>query len=158
MNLKNNLNKILKTLLFLLVIIFVFASFSILLKNKENLTNIFNFRFFIVKSGSMYPKLDINDIVIVKKCENYDIEDIITYNCQNKYFITHRIIEKNENAFITKGDNNNSEDLEKVKIQNVKGKVILIIKNKYLKIMITIILVIILIEIFKKGKCNEKHN
>lgn len=152
------MNKILKTLLFSLVIIFIFAGFSVLLKNKEIFDNSLNVRFFIVKSGSMYPKLNKNDIVIVKKCKNYDIEDIITYNYQNKYFITHRIIEKGENTFITKGDNNNSEDLEKVEVQNVKGKVILIIKSKYLKIVITAILVIILIEIFKKGKCNEKHN
>lgn len=106
----------------------------------------------------MYPELDINDIIIVKKCKNYEIGDIITYNYQNKYFITHRIIEKNKNSFITKGDNNNSEDLEDIKIQNVKGKVILIIRNKFLIKVIIIILVIILLKIFWKGKCNEKHN
>lgn len=106
----------------------------------------------------MYPELDINDIIIVKKCKNYEIGDIITYDYQNKYFITHRIIEKNENGFITKGDNNNSEDLGNIKIQNVKGKVVLIIRNKVLIKVIITILVIILIKIFRKGKCNEKRN
>ncbi len=152
------MSKTLKIILFSLVIIFVFISIYVLFENKEKIVDNLNFRFLVIKSGSMYPELDINDIIIVKKCKNYEIGDIITYNYQNKYFITHRIIEKNKNSFITKGDNNNSEDLEDIKIQNVKGKVILIIRNKFLIKVIIIILVIILLKIFWKGKCNEKHN
>lgn len=152
------MKKVLKIIIFSLVIILVFISFYLLFENKEMIVDNFNFRFLVIKSGSMYPELNINDIVIVKKCKNYEIGDIITYDYQNKYFITHRIIEKSENGFITKGDNNNSEDLENIKIQNVKGKVILIIKNKVLTKVIIIILVIILIKIFRKGKCNEKRN
>lgn len=129
-----------------------------LFNNKDKVTKNFHFQFLVIKSGSMLPELNINDIVIIKKYNDYEVGDIITYNYQDKYLITHRIIEKSDSEFMTKGDNNNSEDLENVQIQNVKGKVILIIKNQYLKNVIIVLLIIILINIFRKGICNEKHN
>ena len=42
----------------------------------------------------------------------------------SKYYITHRIVEKNENEFITKGDANNKNDNYKVYENAIKGKVI----------------------------------
>lgn len=107
----------------------------------------------------MFPEFSTNDIVIIQKTNSYEVGDIITYNYENKYLVTHRIVKKENNGFITKGDNNNSEDIENIKVENVKGKVISIIKNKYLKNMIIIVLIIIiLLKILKKGIYYEKDN
>ena len=153
------LNKFLKILLFSLIIIFIFGSIFFLFENKSKITDIIGIQFLKIKSNSMSPTFCINDIVLVQKSKDYNVGDIITYDYENKYLVTHRIVKKENENFITKGDNNNSEDMEKIKIEDVKGKVILIIKNKDLKkIIIISIIVIIFFEIFKKGLYYEKIN
>ena len=81
---------------------------------------------FIVLSGSMEDKIKIGDLVIVKKCDPSTLKtnDIIAYKLGNSV-ITHRIIEVQEKdgitQFLTKGDNNNTEDQTPVKFENVEG-------------------------------------
>lgn len=72
----------------------------------------------------MYPELQIGDIVITQKNDDYNIGEIITFNVNKQYLITHRIVGKQEGGFITKGDNNNTEDIEKVIKEDIEGKVI----------------------------------
>ena len=72
----------------------------------------------------MNPIFNKGDIVIVKKQESYEIGDIITYYLDENCLITHRIVEKYENGFITKGDDNNVNDKEIVKLDQIIGKVI----------------------------------
>ncbi len=87
----------------------------------------------IVSSGSMEPELSVGDVIIIKSCANYEVGDIITYSVDDKYFVTHRIIEREGNNFVTKGDNNNVEDNQAVFKENIEGKVIL--NSKVLRIM-----------------------
>ena len=101
----------------------------------------------------MYPKLEKGDIVLIKKYNNYIKGDIITYSFEDNYLVTHRIIEKNNEGFITKGDNNNSEDNELIKLENIKGKVILKINKNY---RILIVLVFIILVFFVFFKCNKE--
>ncbi len=64
---------------------------------------------------------------MIKKQTEYSVGDIITYEVKEenkKYYITHRIIEKNGNEYITKGDANNKADLNKVSNNSIKGKVL----------------------------------
>lgn len=88
-----------------------------------------------VASGSMEKELYVGDVVIVKKCNANDIVNgnIIQYQMKG-YTVIHRVIEKKqkngEYYFTTKGDNNPSEDKERVKEDQVLGKVIF--KVKYL--------------------------
>lgn len=77
-----------------------------------------------VTSGSMQNELQIGDIILIKQCNDYKINDIITYSVDNEYLVTHRIIERNGDSFITKGDNNNTIDSKSVSKENVEGKVI----------------------------------
>jgi signal peptidase len=95
----------------------------------------------------MSPRLNINDIVIVKKgyeIESYKKGNIITFIRDNEV-ITHRI-EKvisadMRPAFVTKGDNNKVEDIDIVKYEDIIGKVVLtmpklgafvkLLKNKF---------------------------
>lgn len=80
-----------------------------------------------VSSNSMVPKFKKGDFIVIKKQEKYNVGDIITFEVieeNSKYYITHRIVEKNENGFITKGDANNKNDNYKVYENAIKGKVI----------------------------------
>lgn len=82
----------------------------------------------------MEPKINIGDIVITKNVRvdnDIKIGDIVAYR-KGQSVITHRIvnIEQDENKILritTKGDNNNTEDSEKILLNNIEGKVIKII-------------------------------
>ncbi len=66
---------------------------------------------FEVQSGSMEPEISKGDWIIVKKTNDYELNDIVTFK-ENEDFITHRIIKKYDDTYITKGDSNNTEDDE----------------------------------------------
>lgn len=107
------------------------------------------FSLFQITSGSMMPEIQVGEIVILIRKQEYKENDIITYQVNNSYFVTHRIVKLKEEGYITKGDANNIEDKEIVKKQDVKGKVIFHSKVlgkvfKY-KFYIAIILIIFLI-------------
>ncbi|MDN8988772.1 signal peptidase I, partial [Staphylococcus aureus] len=61
----------------------------------------------------MEPEINTGDLAIVKSIDADDVKfgDIITFKYEGKV-VTHRVVEKNEEGFITKGDNNNSNDTE----------------------------------------------
>lgn len=111
--------------------------------NKSLLIDIGGLSILTVSSNSMQPELAVGDIIIIKKCSDYEINDIITYSVDEQYLVTHRIIEKEGNNFYTKGDSNNVSDSEIVKIENVKGK--LIYNSKLLKLIYKYWLLFILI-------------
>ncbi len=118
--------------------------------NKSLLIDIGGLSILTVSSNSMQPELAVGDIIIIKKCSDYKINDIITYSVDEQYLVTHRIIEKEGNNFYTKGDSNNVSDSEIVKIENVKGKLIynskllkLIYKHWLLFILIVLIIFIV---------------
>ena len=81
---------------------------------------------FIVLSGSMEPVIKIGDLVIIKDCSIDLLKegDIIAFR-NGTSVITHRIVEiteeNNEKIFITKGDNNSSEDRYPIRYSNVEG-------------------------------------
>lgn len=80
-----------------------------------------------VGSGSMEPKLSTGDAIILTKVKSYDdlnIGDIIAYKNEEDITIVHRITKKEDDYFITKGDNNNIEDKMEIRMKDVEGKVI----------------------------------
>ena len=118
------MRKIVKGLMILLIS--VILSLFIFYKTSNNglLTKIFGFSALTIGSGSMETELFVGDVIIIKQCENYEVGDIVTYNVNNEYLVTHRIIEKKEEGFVTKGDNNNLADAEIVTKEKIEGKVI----------------------------------
>lgn len=117
----------------LIIIIFVIVIILVIISciwNQNHKTAPFcGIGIYKVLSNSMNPHLYKNDFVIVKKEKSYNINDIITYISSDNCLITHRIIEKYKNGFITKGDNNNIADIEEVYLESIVGRVIYIIKN-----------------------------
>lgn len=100
--------KVLKTLgqVVLFVILIFFILLNILSMNNKSL---FGFRIFRVISGSMQPALQIGDVIIIKKANNYAEKDIITYD-NGLTTITHRIKSINGDEIITEGDANDAPD------------------------------------------------
>ena len=90
----------------------------------------FGIEVLIVKSNSMSPVFNKNDIIIIQEQKEYKIGDIVTYKANNGSIITHRIIEKDENEIYTKGDNNNTKDENPICIDDIKGKVIFILYSR----------------------------
>lgn len=100
--------KVLKTLgqVVLFVILIFFILLNILSMNNKSL---FGFRIYRVISGSMQPTLQIGDVIIIKKANNYAEKDIITYD-NGLTTITHRIKSINGDEIITEGDANDAPD------------------------------------------------
>lgn len=100
--------KVLKTLgqVVLFVILIFFILLNILSMNNKSL---FGFRIYRVISGSMQPALQIGDVIIIKKANNYAEKDIITYD-NGLTTITHRIKSINGDEIITEGDANDVPD------------------------------------------------
>ena len=112
------------------------------------LVKIYGFSVATVSSGSMEPNLQVGDVIIMKEFESYDVNDIVTFNSNDECLVTHRIIRKDGNNFITKGDSNNTKDTETVSIENVEGKVICnskILGWLYKHWIIAVILIILLL-------------
>ena len=105
--------KIIIGLCILIIIINTFSFFNI---------SFFGFRTFKIVSGSMEPYIHINDIVIIKKSNNYKVNDVVTYK-SNKEYITHRIVSTDDDEIVTKGDANNTLD-NPIKSSNIVGKVV----------------------------------
>ena len=130
-----------------------------------------DYRIYLILSGSMEPSLKIEELIVVEKMKQdsvYSDGDIITfYDEMLKTNVTHRVIEKTEEGYITKGDNNNTPDIDVVTKENVIGKVIfnsyylghIYIHYRYLIIIILILLMFILnISIINKSDRRGVNN
>lgn len=75
-----------------------------------------------VKTGSMEEGIHAGDYILIVKKNNYNVGDVVTYK-KEEYHVTHRIIEKNGDKVITKGDANNAID-EEIEVSSIVGKVV----------------------------------
>lgn len=126
----NLISKILLNLIYailgIIVIVLIYNIIQVSILNKPYM-NIFGYSFFQVKTGSMSGTIEVGDIIVVKLTKEVEKNDIITYQ-KEQVLITHRIIEKQENQIITKGDANNAAD-EPITNEEVIGKVVYTLKN-----------------------------
>lgn len=94
------------------IVLIIFSILIIVLTS-----GIFKYYFLTIGSGSMRDKIDIGDVVIVKKLKPQELNElevgnILVFKMDNKV-IVHRIVEiKNDDGllFVTKGDANNEKD------------------------------------------------
>lgn len=92
-----------------------------------------NYKILAVMSGSMEPTLPMGGVVVVKPADQYNIDEIITFESQNskqsQKYTTHRIVKMNQGGqqdyFYTKGDANETSDTNYIKKDQIIGKVIL---------------------------------
>lgn len=128
---KKMTKKIIKyIILFVLISLFII---NLILSFEEN-THILGIYMFNIVSESMEPTFYKDDLVVVRKCSEKELQkgDIITFK-QDERIISHRIDgitkEKGELKFITKGDNNEVRDPNMVEAQDIYGKVLFSIKR-----------------------------
>ena len=122
---KLNISKIFKVLWNILskiiTILILFVSIIIVVqKVTNNKESFFGYRIFRVQTGSMIPKYNIGDVILVKEKDINKIKvgDDVTYKGESGsvkgLLVTHRVIDIEEvdgkKAFHTKGIANNLED------------------------------------------------
>lgn len=124
------MKKVLSILVWIVLIAILFVNSVILISsllNKDEVPSFFGWKPFITLSGSMQSEIYAGDLAIVKEVDPDELKegDVIAFR-QGDIVITHRIeriIEENgEKQFITKGDNNNFEDVYPVYPNMIEGK------------------------------------
>ncbi len=131
--------KIIKKILFILflIILIPFVVYNVIIFGKSmmypnQVPDFLGYKTFIVLSGSMRPKFDINDMVVVKEVVEEEIKknDIIAFSTSKK-IVTHRIIDMKvidgKKHYVTKGDFNNTKDDYDITYDNIEGKVVFVI-------------------------------
>ena len=84
----------------------------------------------IVQSGSMEPVISTGSVVVIRAEERYAVGDIITFTGSSRDGLptTHRIIadtvQNGELAYTTKGDANETADIEPVRLSSILGTVL----------------------------------
>lgn len=127
------LNIVFITLMSIFLICMLFYVISGKIAEKKGKNPLYGF--YTIISSSMEPTINVYDVVLVRKTSVGKLKngDIITFYSNNSYFgdtpITHRIVKKDSDNFVVKGDNNQNVDNDKVSPDNIIGKVILIIPS-----------------------------
>ena len=102
----------------------------------------------IILTGSMEPGIMPGDAVIIKRIKEEEeiyklaVGDVINFN-RDDINITHRIIQIDEDSagnrkFVTKGDNNKSEDVQPVMPEDVNGTVIKVVPKVGIPVLLLI--------------------
>ena len=86
---------------------------------KDKIPMPFGYGMSVVLSGSMESRLSVDDLVIIKATDSYNVNDIVLYQDGNSLVI-HRIIEIDGDTVTTKGDANNVAD-EPINKSQIKG-------------------------------------
>lgn len=112
---------------FLIIIIlfnlYTFLSFQIF---KKNLVGIGGYATLEVVSGSMEPTIQTGDLIIIhQEKKEYQENDIITFMDVNGSFVTHRIVGRTSQGYLTKGDANKSVDPGYVRKEKIVGTYVL---------------------------------
>lgn len=153
-----NISGLIKTIAYLMltfivgIVIYSFISTQIL---KKDYTNIFGYTYYSVATGSMKPVISPNDLIFVKITKNVSKGDIITFK-DSASIVTHRLIDINNNKYITKGDANNTSDTG-INKSDIIGKVVYIITPDVIfKGIVVILIFIIFIVILNFDRLYDK--
>ena len=119
--------KVISIIVIIILLPILFVSATILIDSyahPDKIPSFFGWKPFIVLSGSMEMQISAGDVVVVKETENLKKGDIIAFK-EGDIVITHRIdevvIEEGNVKYITKGDNNNTQDVGYVLPEQVEG-------------------------------------
>ncbi|MBH0169145.1 signal peptidase I SipW [Fictibacillus sp. 18YEL24] len=117
-------NHLITFLLSLLLIALVFS--VIISKASGGEPQIMGYQLKSVLSGSMEPGIKTGSVIAIKPggdMTRFQKGDVITFKVSNDKLITHRVMgvkgAGDNTQYITKGDNNNTEDLDPVLAANV---------------------------------------
>ena len=166
-NKRKEKEKIVKRIIEIIAIILIYNIILIIISSINGKDfSILGYKAYIVNTNSMEPTIEVGDIVIIKKvkAEKLNQGDVITFT-QEGEVITHRITkietEEKSTQYVTKGDNNNTEDTLKIKYEDIIGKEILTIPQlgkamQLLDSKIILLIIILIICAFVKIQKKEK--
>lgn len=123
---KQNVRKLLNASYWVLFIVLALTAILVIFTTYDSKLPI---KIYTVQSGSMEPALSTGSLIFVKPSNVYDVKDIISFRNPDKQsqIITHRIsavlYEEDGNVFVTKGDANETSDIQKVSRELIIGKV-----------------------------------
>lgn len=121
--------KVVSIIILIILIPILLISTTILINsflNPDEVPGFFGWKPFIVLSGSMESQISAGDLAIVKEVDTNELKvgDIIAFKSE-EIVITHRIdkivYENGQTKYITKGDNNNTQDSGYVLPEQVEG-------------------------------------
>lgn len=96
---------------------------------KKQVIPVFGLSTALVETGSMEGDNEDSisgfSLIFMVKAREYKIGDVITFDSGGSVPTTHRIVGVDEDGFITKGDFNTTQDAEKVREEQIIGKVFL---------------------------------
>ena len=142
--------------LFLLVSLCVYTFFAIDILKKDYV-NVFGYTYFTVSTGSMSGTIEVNDIIFVKITDKANVGDVITFKNKKDEVITHRVIQKLSDTYITQGDVNNVAD-DPVPKEDVIGKVRWIISPSFiLKLIAVFLILFIFLSLINFDKIVKKY-
>ena len=142
--------------LFLLVSLCVYTFFAIDIM-KQDYVNVFGYTYFTVSTGSMSGTIEVNDIIFVKITDKANVGDVITFKNKKDEVITHRVIQKLSDTYITQGDVNNVAD-DPVPKEDVIGKVRWIISPSFiLKLIAVFLILFIFLSLINFDKIVKKY-
>ena len=167
----STITRVISAIIYIILIPMIIFNFTLIIKsfiNPNKTPDFFGYKSFVIMSGSMEPTILKGDAIFVKEVleEEIKVNDIISFETtQNHTNVTHRVVEiTTENGvkkYTTKGDNNNTEDKEKITYEQIEGIyqfkinqfgiVINILKSK-----ITLVLLIVVIISCYKGRIEKK--
>ena len=122
---KSIFRKILEILSSIFAVIVILASLFTLVFRiifKVEVVKVFGYSGLIVLTGSMEPVYHPGDLVFIKEQKSYNVKDVITFH-QHGMIVTHRIVEKDGEKYITQGDANNTKD-PAIELKDIEGRVI----------------------------------
>ena len=146
--------------LLVILCVYTFVMTDIL---KKDYVNVLGYSYFVVGSGSMSDAIEVNDIVFVKITKDVDINDIVTYKSVDNIIVTHRLISKDKDKYILKGDANNVSD-DPILQDQIIGKVNLVVSPMFVLKCIAVFLILFIFlalinfdAIFNKFIAKEKQ-
>lgn len=165
------IGKIISVILYVILIPIILFNFTLIIKsfiNPKETPDFFGYKSFVIVSGSMEPTIMTGDAILVKEVPQKEIKknDIISFS-QGETIVTHRVIEIIEENGIkrykTKGDNNNTEDRDKIAYEQIEGKyqfkinqfgmITQILKSK---ITLIVLIVIIIATYYYRGRIENR--
>lgn len=79
---------------------------------------------FVILSGSMEPALSPGDVVIVDASASVAVGDIVTFRDGGEVPTTHRVVDVQDEGYVTKGDANENRDSRPVPASDLLGRVV----------------------------------
>ncbi len=153
--------KIITVFIYILIIPIIIFNITLFIKsciNPNEIPDFFGYKTFVIVSESMEPTIMVGDAIFSRIVTQDELKenDIISFH-DNGEINTHRIVDiTNDNGIIkytTKGDNNKSEDKEKITYNKIEGvyqfrlkgfgRIVEILKNKITLVILLIVLVLI---------------